>query len=88
MAPTIERGPFVSLLTKPARHRQVFVASPLRGGVLLQYMKNALSAYEIDYGEGPGTHNAIAVLSGSAVSIVLDDAPWIKYNVASVVTNT
>jgi len=81
-----DRSALEVVLAKPARHRQVFASSALRGGVLLQYMKNALNAYEVDYGEGPGTHHTVAVLYGSAVSIVLDDAAWKKYNVASVVT--
>ncbi len=67
---------FEARLAKPAKHRQVVAAVPLRNGSFLHYMKNTLNAYEFAYREGPGTTHVAAVLYGDALIAILDDAIW------------
>jgi intracellular sulfur oxidation DsrE/DsrF family protein len=70
-------------LARPAAHRQVFAAAKVSDGDVLHYMVNSLNAYETDYGEGPGSLHVAAVCYSAAVMMLLDDAAWTKYQIAS-----
>lgn len=79
-----DRTAFQAVLDRPYRHKQVFAATQLSGGLVLHYMENSLKAYADGFGEGPGTLHAAAVLYGPALMLAFDDATWAKYQFGEV----
>ncbi|HTW85424.1 MAG TPA: hypothetical protein VMD91_15250 [Candidatus Sulfotelmatobacter sp.] len=70
-------------LARPATHRQVIGTAKVADGDVLHYALNTLNAYDFDYGE-PGVTHVAAVCYGSGVALLVDDAAWAKYKIASI----
>lgn len=71
------------ILTAPARHKQVFGIRRVSDGEGLLQMRNALNAYEVALGEGPGTLHAAGIFyGGSSVAIAFNGAAWTTYRIA------
>lgn len=68
-------------LNLPFRHRQAFGSHALADGAAAGFMLNSLNAYELDYGEGPGTLHALGIFYGTSVAMLVDDAAWIKFKI-------
>lgn len=78
-----DRAAFEAVLDRPFRHKQVFAATQLAGGVVLHYMENSMNAYAEGFGEGPGTLHAAAVMYGTSLALAFDDSMWAKYDVGA-----
>jgi intracellular sulfur oxidation DsrE/DsrF family protein len=81
---SFDRAAFEAELGKPYRHRQLFGSTKLGGAAVLHYMENTLRAYAEGFGEGPGTLHVAAVLYGSSLALVAQDAMWPKYDITGV----
>jgi intracellular sulfur oxidation DsrE/DsrF family protein len=81
----LTKAGIVSLLRKDAAERQVFATVPLKGGVLLHYLVNWLQATQVSYGNPPAATHAVAVMYGSSLAMMLDDAFWDAYVTDAVV---
>jgi intracellular sulfur oxidation DsrE/DsrF family protein len=79
---SFNRAEFDAELAKPYRHRQLLGSTKLADGTVLHYMENGLRAYADGFGEGPGTLHVAAVLYGTSLTLVTDDAMWSKYGFA------
>lgn len=71
-------------LTLPFRHRQAFGTHAIADNAIGGFMLNSLNAYDFDYAEGPGTLHALGIFYGTSVAMLLDDAAWRKYKIATV----
>jgi intracellular sulfur oxidation DsrE/DsrF family protein len=81
------RGPYDfagvdARLHRAARHRQVFAAASVSGGVAIALMNHGIDAYERTMGEGPGSLHAAAVFYARGVILGVDDAMWHAYRLA------
>lgn len=75
----------LQLARKPARHRQVFLASRPNGNVL-SYMRNALNGFQFGWNEPAGSLHAVAVVNGMATTLGLSDQIWSRYRLADVLS--
>jgi hypothetical protein len=73
----------IALARKPARHRQLFVATR-PNGYAFTYMRNSLNGYELGWNEPAGSLHAVAVFNGMGVVQGLDDEAWRRYRIADV----
>lgn len=69
-------------LARPAKHRQVFATNRVADGIVVGYMKHAMDAYEIAYGEGSGALHPAAVFYGRGVVLGMGDEMWEVYRIA------
>jgi len=76
-----DRVAFEADLHRPARHKQVFAATSLDHGAVLNYMANSLSGYAEGYGDGPGSMHVAAVLYGFSLVLLLQEEMWVKYRI-------
>lgn len=75
-----DQARFNEILAKPAKHKQCFGATQIRGGDVLFGMHNSIQAYQTYLKEGPGTMQAVAVLyHGSAIALALSNTLWNEY---------
>lgn len=77
-----DRSSFEAAVRTPFPHRQVFATPLVADGAVLGFMSNSLNAYEIGFGEGPGTLHAAAVLYHLGVALALDDDAWRTFAIA------
>ena len=68
-------------LARPTKHRQVYATNRVADGVVVGYMKHVMDAYEVAYGEGPGTMHAAAVFYGRGVVLGMSDEIWKTYRI-------
>ena len=61
------------------RHRQVFDVSSLKGGAVLNPVRNFLNAYNEAYGVPDAELSAAVVVHGSALPIVFGDEAWERW---------
>jgi hypothetical protein len=85
-AETFRPTDVLRILRTPYRHRQVYGAHRAENGVVFGQMRDALNAYEFDFGEGPGTLHVAAVFYGTAAALGLDDEVWRRYRLAAVLS--
>ncbi len=69
------------------RHRQVFAVQRVSNGAVFTSIANSLDAYEVAWGEGPGTLHAAAVFYGTAVAMALDDGAWDSHPIRGVLAS-
>jgi len=77
-----DRDAFAAILGKPYPHRQLITAtSYAEGSNVPHYLANSLRAYADPNGfaAGPNGLHCVAVLYGTSIAMVLDDAAWQKY---------
>lgn len=69
-------------LARPSKHRQVYATNLVADGIVAGYMKHAMDAYEVAYGEGPGALHAAAVFYGRGVVLGMSGNMWKTYRIA------
>jgi intracellular sulfur oxidation DsrE/DsrF family protein len=77
-----DRDAFAAILNKPYPHRQLITATGWDEGQLVpHYLSNSLRAYAdpAGFAAGPNALHCVAVLYGTSIAMVLDDAAWQKY---------
>lgn len=73
------RQAFHSIMSQPARYRQVYDITVVNQGVFLNNIKNSLNGFQFSYGAAPSDINIVAALHGAANLLNFDDAMWAKY---------
>lgn len=71
---------FRSLMSRPARYRQVYDITVINQGVFLNNIKNSLNGFQFSYGAVPAQINIVAALHGSANLLNFNDSMWAKYH--------
>ncbi len=77
-----DRDAFTAILNKPYPHRQLITATGWdEGEGVPHYLGNSMRAYAdpAGFAAGPNSLHCVAVLYGTSIAMVLDDAAWQKY---------
>lgn len=69
-------------LARPSKHRQVYATNRVADGIVVGYMRHAMDAYEVAYGEGPGALHTAAVFYGRGVVLGMSGEMWKTYRIA------
>jgi intracellular sulfur oxidation DsrE/DsrF family protein len=72
-----DQGRFNQLISRAARHRNMFAAAAINGGVVLLAINNTLHAYNANLNTPDSDVLPVAVLyHGAAVTLALNDGAW------------
>jgi intracellular sulfur oxidation DsrE/DsrF family protein len=86
-----DRDAFAATLNKPYPHRQLITAtSYAEGAAVPHYLGNTLRAYAdpAGFAAGPDAMHCVAVLYGTSIAMVLDDAAWAAYPIGLAMAET